>query len=91
MPSAEEGALALLEQSAVAAALKALPARQREVVVLPYFADLSGPQIASAMGITPGSVKSHNARALLALRGALEQNIPGAGQGEEPGPGAAGP
>jgi RNA polymerase sigma-70 factor (sigma-E family) len=71
MPSAEEGALALLEQSTVAAALKTLPARQREVMVLRYFADLSGPQIASALGITPGAVKSHNARALLALRGAL--------------------
>jgi RNA polymerase sigma-70 factor (sigma-E family) len=71
MPSAEEGALALLERSAVVAALHALPARQREVVVLRYYADLSGPQIASVMGITQGSVKSHHARALQALRRVL--------------------
>ena len=55
MPSAEEGVLALLERSAVVAALHALPAKQREVVVLRYYANLSGPQIASVMGITPGS------------------------------------
>jgi RNA polymerase sigma-70 factor (sigma-E family) len=71
MPSAEEWALALLGRSAVVAALRTLPARQREVVVLRYYADLSGSQIASAMGITQGSVKSHHARALQALRGAL--------------------
>jgi RNA polymerase sigma-70 factor (sigma-E family) len=71
MPSAEEGALALLERSAVVAALHELPARQREVVVLRYYADLSGPQIASVMGITQGSVKSHHARALQALRRVL--------------------
>jgi RNA polymerase sigma-70 factor (sigma-E family) len=71
MPSAEEGALALLERSAVVAALHALPAKQREVVVLRYYADLSGPQIASVMGITQGSVKSHHWRGLQALRRAL--------------------
>jgi len=71
MPSAEEGALTLLGRSAVVAALHALPARQREVVVLRYYADLSGPQIASVMGITQGSVKSHHARALETLRSAL--------------------
>ena len=71
MPSAEEGALALLERSAVVAALHALPARQREVVVLRYYADLSGPQIASVMGITQGSVKSHHWRALQTLRSVL--------------------
>ena len=70
-PSAEEGALALLERSAVVAALHALPAKQREVVVLRYYADLSGPQIASVMGITQGSVKSHHWRALQTLRSVL--------------------
>jgi RNA polymerase sigma-70 factor (sigma-E family) len=75
MPSAEEGALTLLERSAVIAALHRLSQRQREVLVLRYYADLSEPQIASAMGITQGSVKSHIARAMLALRKMLEREV----------------
>ena len=54
MPSAEQGAMALLERSAVIAALHRLPARQREVLVLRYYADLSEAQIASAHGDQPG-------------------------------------
>ena len=41
MPSAEHGALVLLERSAVVAALRDLPDRQREAIVLRYYADLS--------------------------------------------------
>jgi RNA polymerase sigma-70 factor (sigma-E family) len=73
MPSAEHGALALLERSAVVAALRRLPVRQREVVVLRFYADLSEAQIASTMGITRGAVKSHTARAMAALRSVLER------------------
>ena len=73
MPSAEQGAMALLERSAVIAALHGLPARQREVVVLRYYADLSEAEIATAMGISRGAVKSHTARGMTALRAALEQ------------------
>ena len=73
MPSAEHGALALLERSAVVSALHALPVRQREVVVLRFYADLSETQIASIMGITRGAVKSHNSRAMAALRSVLER------------------
>ena len=73
MPSAESGALALLERSAVMAALRRLPDRQREAVVLRYYGDLSEAQIAAAMGITPGAVKSHTSRALAALRSVLER------------------
>jgi RNA polymerase sigma-70 factor (sigma-E family) len=72
-PSAEEGAVALLERSAVVAALRALPARQRETLVLRYYAGLSEAQIASAMGISRGAVKSHTARGMSALRSVLEQ------------------
>jgi RNA polymerase sigma-70 factor (sigma-E family) len=73
MPSAEHGAFALLERSSVIAALRGLPARQREVVVLRFYADMSEAQIASAMGITRGAVKSHASRALGALRSVLER------------------
>ena len=71
MPSAEQGAMTLLERSAVVAALHGLPARQREALVLRYYADLPEAEIASAMGISQGAVKSHVFRAMSALRGEL--------------------
>jgi RNA polymerase sigma-70 factor (sigma-E family) len=52
-------------------ALKALPKRQREVVVLRYFGDLSEREIADELGLAPGSVKSHASRGLAALRARL--------------------
>lgn len=73
MPSAEHGAMALLERSAVVAALRSLPERQREVVVLRFYGDLSEAQIAAAMGITRGAVKSHTSRAMASLRTVLER------------------
>jgi RNA polymerase sigma-70 factor (sigma-E family) len=72
-PSAEHSALALLERSSVVDALRALPHRQREVVVLRFYGDLTEAQIASAMGITKGAVKSHTSRAMAALRSYLER------------------
>ncbi len=50
------------------AAVRRLPARQREALVLRYYADLSEAQTAEAMGISQGAVKSHTSRALGALR-----------------------
>jgi RNA polymerase sigma-70 factor (sigma-E family) len=73
MPSAEQDAMSLLERSAVIAALKALPDRQRQALVLRYYADLSEAQIAKTMGISQGAVKSHTARGVAALRTVLEQ------------------
>jgi RNA polymerase sigma-70 factor (ECF subfamily) len=55
----------------VRSALLALPARQRAVVVLRYFDDLSEPQVADALGISVGAVKQHASRALTALRSRL--------------------
>ena len=52
------------------AALDRLPARQRAVVVLRYFADQTESQTAAAMGCSVGAVKSHAARALARLRDA---------------------
>jgi len=73
MPSAEYGALVRLEQSAVVAALRRLSGRQREAIVLRYYADFSEAEVAAAMGISRGAVKSHTARAMAALRADLEQ------------------
>jgi RNA polymerase sigma-70 factor (sigma-E family) len=72
-PSAEQGALALIERSLVVAALRTLPDRQREAIVLRYYADLSEADIAATMGISRGAVKSHTARAMAALKSILEQ------------------
>jgi RNA polymerase sigma-70 factor (sigma-E family) len=67
-PSAEHAALAILERSAVAAALRSLPERQREAIALRYYADFSEADIALAMGISKGAVKSHTARAMASLK-----------------------
>jgi RNA polymerase sigma-70 factor (sigma-E family) len=74
MPSAEHGALTLLERSAVIAALRGLPERQREALVLRYYADLSEAEIAAAMRISRGAVKSHTSRGMAAMRAALEHD-----------------
>ena len=73
MPPTEHSALAFLEQPAVAAVLRELPERQREAIVLRYYADLSEAEIAATMRISRGAVKSHTARGMAALRVALEQ------------------
>ena len=72
-PSAEYGALVRLERSAVVEALRKLPGRQREAIVLRYYADFSEAEVAAAMSISRGVVKSHTARAMAALRADLEQ------------------
>ena len=58
---------------AVVEALRRLPGRQREAIVLRYYADLSEAEIATTMKISRGAVKSHTARGMTALRAALEQ------------------
>lgn len=73
-PSAEAGALGLLEHAAVIAALRALPGRQREALVLRYYLDLSEAEIAEVMGVSRGAVKSHAARGIAALRQTLERS-----------------
>lgn len=50
------------------AALAALPARQRAVVVLRYWEDLSEAQVAAALGCSVGTVKSQAAKGLAKLR-----------------------
>jgi RNA polymerase sigma-70 factor (sigma-E family) len=70
--SAEYGALGALERDSVLTALRALPQRQRETLVLRYYADLSEAEIAAAMNISQGAVKSHASRGMAALRQSLE-------------------
>jgi RNA polymerase sigma factor (sigma-70 family) len=55
----------------VLAALGKLPRRQREVLVLRYYLDLSEAEIADTLGISRGAVKSHASRGLAALKTTL--------------------
>jgi RNA polymerase sigma-70 factor (sigma-E family) len=75
MQGGEHAVLVRAERSAVVAALRDLPLRQREAIVLRYYADLSEAEIATAMRISRGAVKSHTARGMAALRAALEQEL----------------
>jgi RNA polymerase sigma-70 factor (sigma-E family) len=74
-PSAEQGAITEIERTAVISALRRLPVRQREALVLRYYCDLSEAQIASTMGISRGAVKSHTARGMCSLRTVLEMEV----------------
>ncbi|MEU4546829.1 sigma-70 family RNA polymerase sigma factor [Nonomuraea dietziae] len=52
-------------------ALRALPPRQRAVIVLRYWEDLSETQTAEVLGCTVGTVKSQASKAMAKLRSAL--------------------
>jgi RNA polymerase sigma-70 factor (sigma-E family) len=56
----------------VVAALRELPARQREALVLRYYLDLPEAEIAATMGVSAGSVKTHLHRGIAALGTLLE-------------------
>jgi len=71
--STEDAALASTEHVRVMAAVDGLPRRQRECAVLRYYLDLSDGEIAEALGMAIGSVKSHLHRARAALEAALEE------------------
>lgn len=56
------------DRLALAAALDALPRRQREVIALRYLADRSEVEVAQLLGCSVGTVKTHAHRGLAALR-----------------------
>jgi RNA polymerase sigma-70 factor (sigma-E family) len=72
--SAEQAVLVGEEYAAVLAALRRLPDRQREALVLRYYLDLPEADIAASMGISRGTVKSTTSRALAALGRLLEES-----------------
>ena len=61
-----------VDHQVVIAELRRLPARQREAIVLRFYLDLSEAEMADAMGVSPGSVKTHLHRGLATLAGRLE-------------------
>ena len=72
--SAEDHALLAEEHAEVLAALRKLPARQREALVFKFYLDLDEPDIAAAMGISAGTVKSTTSRGIAALGRLLRGN-----------------
>jgi RNA polymerase sigma-70 factor (sigma-E family) len=71
--SAEAIVLAGEQQRETMAALLRLPPRQREAVVLRYFAELPEQEAAVVMGVSRGTVKSATSRALAALARMLQE------------------
>ncbi|MFE2940510.1 SigE family RNA polymerase sigma factor [Streptomyces sp. NPDC059255] len=71
-PAAEEYVLLHEEHREVLEALRSLTRRQREVLVLRYWSHLTEAQIADALGVSRGTVKSTASRALDALGRKLE-------------------
>ena len=55
------------EQRGVLDAVRRLPTRQREAVVLRYYLDMTEEQAARAMGVSRGTVKSATSRAVAAV------------------------
>jgi RNA polymerase sigma-70 factor (sigma-E family) len=71
-PSAESLGLDRHERGELMDAVRALPRRQREVMVLRYYLDLSEAEIAEWLGISNGSVKRHAFRATENLHKRME-------------------
>lgn len=69
----DEEAIDSLGRAAVVDALKRLPTRQRESIVLRYYADLSEVDTAATLGITVGSVKGYTSRGLASLAEMLKE------------------
>jgi RNA polymerase sigma-70 factor (sigma-E family) len=71
--SAEAAALSAEERRALMSAIRRLPTRQREALVLRFYLDEPEAEIARLMGIRPGTVRSTTFRALAALGRLLEE------------------
>jgi RNA polymerase sigma-70 factor (sigma-E family) len=65
--SAEQEVVLREEQREVVRALRELPGRQRQALVLRYWLDLREAEVAAAMGISAGAVKAHTSRGMATL------------------------
>jgi RNA polymerase sigma-70 factor (sigma-E family) len=72
---ADEAVIRALVRSEVASAVRALPLRQRQVVVLRYYEELSEAEIAVLLGCSAGSVKTHASRALRTVAARIGERI----------------
>jgi RNA polymerase sigma-70 factor (sigma-E family) len=71
--SAESAVLLSEDSRRMLAAIRKLPDRQREAIVLRFYLDMSEEEAASAMGVSRGTVKSTTSRAVAALGRMLEE------------------
>jgi RNA polymerase sigma-70 factor (sigma-E family) len=85
-PASAHWEIITLERSTILAALRTLPPRQREVLVLRFYSDLSEAQIASTLRISKSAVKSHAARAISAMDAELTKASPNASDENAPSP-----
>lgn len=72
-PTPEDSAVLAEEHREVLSALRTLAPRQREVLVLRYWSNLSEVEIAETLQISTGTVKSTGSRALAALQRSIEK------------------
>ena len=70
---ADAGLLLSEEHAAVLAAIRRLPHRQREAVILRYYLDMPESEAAAAMSVSTGTVKSATSRAIAALATMLKE------------------
>ena len=71
-PSLEDGVVGREESREVVAALRRLPRRQRDCIVLRYYVELPVAEVAETLGLSANSVKTHLQRGLRSLEGMLE-------------------
>ena len=72
IPVATDPAEQVAVRQTLGAALRALPPRQREVLVLRYLVGLSETEVASTLAVSHGTVKTHLRRGLAALRTSVD-------------------
>jgi RNA polymerase sigma-70 factor (sigma-E family) len=72
--SVDDGSTARSDRAEIVAALAKLPRRQRECLALRYYLDLPESEIAAALGLSVGSVKTHVSRGLAGLGRLLGEN-----------------
>lgn len=72
--SAEATALVEEDHRRLLLAIRSLPPRQREALVLRYYLDLSEEEAARSMGVRLGTVKSTTSRALTALGRVMQES-----------------
>jgi RNA polymerase sigma factor (sigma-70 family) len=73
--SAESQVLLTEEARRMITAIRKLPDRQREAIVLRFYLDMSAEETANAMGVSRGTVKSTTSRAVTALGRMLEKEV----------------
>jgi RNA polymerase sigma-70 factor (sigma-E family) len=82
-PAVPDGVEAAADRDQAWRLLATLPRKQRAVLVLRYYEDLSDQQIAETLGCSQGTVRSQASRALATLRGTLQDIVALEGVGKD--------